>query len=336
MATAVLLLQLGTPDDPSVPAVRRYLREFLSDRRVVEANRLVWWLILNGLILPFRPRRSAEKYRRIWDAHTGMPLRHITQQQAAALQATLGADYQVTSAMRYGRPTIAEVVAQICQSRVARLVAVPMYPHYSATTTASALDGLFAALSRQRYVPALSVVAPYYDHPAFVAAQAALIRRELASLTWQPQHFLLSYHGIPQRYAKAGDPYALHVERGTRALVEALGWRKGTWSRTYQSLFGREEWLKPYTEEKVKALAARGIRRLFVATPGFTADCLETIDEIGYELRQVFEAAGGELLHRCPAVNTFSPFIEALAELVRHHAAPAENAAMAGRAATTR
>lgn len=324
MATAVLLLQLGTPDDPSVPAVRRYLREFLSDPRVIEANRLVWRLVLHGIVLPFRPKQSAAKYRRIWDPKTGMPLRHITQQQAAALQATLGSDYEVSFAMRYGQPTIAEVVTQICRSRVTRLIAVPMYPHYSATTTASALDGLFAALSRQRYVPALSVVGPYYDHPAFVAAQAALIRRELASLSWQPEHFLLSYHGIPQRYAKAGDPYALHVERGTRALVQALGWRKGTWSRTYQSLFGREAWLKPYTEDKVKELAARGIRRLFVATPGFTADCLETIDEIGHELRQVFEAAGGELLHRCPAVNAFAPFIEGLAQLVRNQAVPAE------------
>lgn len=317
MKTTVLLLQLGTPDDPSVPAVRRYLREFLSDPRVVEANRLVWWLVLNGVILPFRPAKSAEKYRRIWCAETGMPLLRYTRQQAADLQAELGPRFRVEFAMRYGNPNIRDVVARISQDRVPRLIAVPMYPQYSATTTASALDGLFAALSQQRAMPAVTVVPPYFDHPAFLEAKADLITSELAALPRTPDHFLLSYHGIPQRYAKAGDPYALHVERGTRALVQLLGWPKGKWSRTYQSLFGREEWLKPYTEEKVKELAKEGKKEIFIATPGFTADCLETIDEIGFELRQVFAEAGGEKLHRCPCVNAHPKFIAALARLVR-------------------
>jgi ferrochelatase len=316
MKTAVLLLQLGTPDDPSVSAVRRYLREFLSDPRVVEANRLVWWFVLNGVILPFRPARSAEKYRRIWSAETGMPLLHYTKQQAAALQAELGPRFRVEFAMRYGNPNIRAVVARLSQERVQRLIAVPMYPEYSATTTASALDGLFAALSLQRAMPAVTVVPPYFDHPAFVEAKAEVISSELAALPRAPDHYLLSYHGIPQRYAKAGDPYALHVERGTRALVQLLGWPKGKWSRTYQSLFGREEWLKPYTEEKVKELAQAGKKKIFIATPGFTADCLETIDEIGFEIRQVFEEAGGEQLHRCPCVNAHPKFITALARLV--------------------
>ncbi|HMP01434.1 MAG TPA: ferrochelatase [Gemmatales bacterium] len=316
MKIPVLLLQLGTPDDPSVPAVRRYLREFLSDPRVVETNRLVWWFILNGIVLPFRPARSAEKYRRIWDPEKGMPLLHYSRQQAADLQAALGLRFRVELAMRYGQPNIRDVIRRLAADRVGRLIVVPMYPHSSATTTASALDGLFAARGRERVVPAVTVVPPYYDDPGFVEAQAALITSVLAALPQPPDHYLLSYHGIPQRYAKAGDPYAQHVERGTQALVRLLGWPKGRWSRTYQSLFGREEWLKPYTEEKVKELAHAGKKRLVVATPGFTADCLETIDEIGFEVRQVFEAAGGEQLHRCPCVNAHPKFVEALARLV--------------------
>lgn len=318
----VLLLQLGTPDDASVPAVRRYLREFLSDRRIIEANPVLWWFLLNGVILPFRPAKSAEKYRRIWDAVEGMPLLKHSRAQESGLQAALGPGFRVRLAMRYGSPNVSEAAPALAREGVERLIAVPMYPQYSATTTASAKDGLFQALMTLRRVPAVTVAPPYYEAPAYLDAQAQLIREELARLGRPPDYHLLSFHGIPQRYARAGDPYALHVERTTRGLVQRLGWRKGTWARTYQSLFGREKWLKPYTEEKLSALAKAGVKRVFVATPGFTADCLETIDEIGYEAAHSFRRAGGEELIRCPCLNAHPAWIAALAALVREAAGP--------------
>lgn len=313
----VLLMQLGTPDDASVPAVRRYLREFLSDRRVIEVNRVLWWFLLNGVILPFRPAQSAAKYRRIWDPREGMPLLKFTERQAAELGRCLGPGFRVAAAMRYGKPNLRDVVPLLCSQGIERIIAVPMYPQYSATTTASATDGLFTTLMKLRNVPAVSIVPPYYDHPAYLDVQAALIQEHLARLPAKPEFHLLSFHGIPQSYSKKGDPYATHVERTTQGLVERLGWQKGEWARTYQSLFGREEWLKPYTEEKLKELARRGVKRVFVATPGFTTDCLETIDEIGHEADMVFKEAGGAELHRCPCLNDDPRWIQGLATLVR-------------------
>src|SRR6266851_4601457 len=234
-APGVLLIQLGTPDAPTSPALRRYLRQFLGDPRVIEVPRWKWRIILNLLILPFRPKRSAAKYRRIWDPKTASPM-----------------------------------------------------------------DVLFQALMRERRVPSVRIVPPYYEHPAYLDAMTTIIRQELTQLPWQPDHYLLSFHGIPIRYCQSGDPYATHVKRTTARLIERLGWPRERWTQTFQSLFGREEWLKPYTEEKLKQLAAKGIKRVFVAMPGFTSDCLETIDEIGYEARATFRHAGGEELHPCP------------------------------------
>jgi ferrochelatase len=195
-----------------------------------------------------------------------------------------------------------------------------MYPQYSGTTTGSALDGLFNALKEVRRVPAVRVVAPYFEHPAYLDAMAGLIQEELKRVPWEPQYYLLSFHGIPQDYTKRGDPYALHVERTARGLVQRLGWQAGRWARTYQSLFGKEQWLKPYTEEKLKQLAKRGIERVFVATPGFTADCLETIDEVGLEIREIYQHAGGKELHRCPCLNDHPQWIAAMQTLVLEEA----------------
>jgi protoporphyrin/coproporphyrin ferrochelatase len=312
----VLLLQLGTPDDPSVPAVRRYLAEFLSDPRIIETNRFRWWFILHGIILRFRPRQSADKYRRIWSAETGMPMLHYTRRQTELLQAALGDTHLVRFGMRYGSPSIPAVVSALLRDGVSELIVLPMYPQYSATSTASALDALFQTLPKERRLPHIRVIASHHDHPAYLHAMTALMEEELAKLTWQPEHFILTYHGIPQSYAKKGDPYATHVQRTTQALVQAMGWRKGSWSCTYQSLFGRDAWLKPYTEDRLKQLAREGKKRVFIATPGFAADCLETIDEVGRELRETFQHAGGAELHRCPCLNDHPLWIEALRQIV--------------------
>jgi ferrochelatase len=204
----------------------------------------------------------------------------------------------------------------LIEQGVDRLVVLPMYPQYSATTTASATDVLFKALNQVRRVPALRIVPPYYQHPAYLDAVATVVREDLAKLAWQPDHYLLSFHGIPIRYARAGDPYALHVKRTTAQLIPRLGWPRGKWTQTFQSLFGREEWLKPYTDEKLKGLARNGLKRVFVATPGFTADCLETIDEIGYEARETFKHAGGQELRRCPCLNDHPAWIAAMRTII--------------------
>jgi ferrochelatase len=313
--TGVLLIQLGTPDAPTPSALRRYLRQFLGDPRVIEVPRLKWWFILNCFVLPFRPRRSAAKYRRIWDPVTGSPLLHHTRLQAEALRRLLPG-LPVAFGMQVGNPSVASAVGGLLGQGVERLLVLPMYPQYSATTTASATDVLFQALMRVRRVPALRVVPPYYQHPAYLEALTAVIRDDLAGLDWQPEHYLLSFHGLPIRYSRAGDPYATHVKRTTAQLVRRLGWPRQRWTQTFQSLFGREEWLKPYTEHQLLRLAKAGVRRVFVATPGFTADCLETLDEIGNEARETFLRAGGERLRLCPCLNDHPAWVAALRALV--------------------
>jgi ferrochelatase len=313
--TGVLLIQLGTPDAPTAAALRPYLRQFLSDPRVIEAPRFKWWLILNLLVLPFRPSRSAAKYARIWDPATGSPLLHHTRRQTEALQKLLP-DVPVAFGMQIGNPSVASVLSGLIRQGIERFIVVPMYPQYSATTTASATDVLFHALMKERRVPALRIVPPYYDHPAYLDAMTALVRDELARLSWEPEHYLISFHGLPIRYAQAGDPYATHVKRTTAALVKRLGWPRERWTQSFQSLFGREEWLKPYTEETLVKLAKKGVRRVFVVLPGFTADCLETLDEIGHEAKEAFVHAGGEKLHACACLNEHPAWIEALRTLV--------------------
>jgi ferrochelatase len=314
-APGVLLIQLGTPDAPTTSALRRYLRQFLNDPRVIEAPRWKWWLILHLFILPFRPARSAAKYRRIWNDVTGSPLLHWTRRQAEALQAVLPG-LPVTFGMQVGNPSVTEAVRSLVGLGVERLIVLPMYPQYSATTTASATDVLFQALMKERRVPALRIVPPYYDHPAYLDALEMLIRDEEKKRSGPPDHYVISFHGIPIRYAQSGDPYATHVKRTTARLVERLGWPRRQWTQSFQSLFGREEWLKPYTEGTLERLAKAGCRRVFVTTPGFTADCLETIDEIGHEAAQAFRAAGGQELHRCPCLNDHPAWIDGMRRLI--------------------
>jgi ferrochelatase len=314
----LLLIQLGTPDAPTPEAVKPYLRQFLSDPRVIEDQGWKWKLILNGIILRKRPRESAAKYARIWDAATGSPLLHWTRRQTALLQTKLP-NLPVRFGMQVGNPPVAQVVGEMIRDGVDRLIVLPMYPQYSATTTASATDVLFKSLLEQRRVPALRIVPAYYDHPAYLDAMTRLIHDELAKLSWKPDHHVISFHGIPKRYSKAGDPYATHVKRTTHALVRRLGWPRDAWTQTFQSVFGREVWLKPYTDDVLQQLARQGKKKVFVALPGFTVDCLETIDEIGHESREIFQHAGGETLYPCPCLNDHPAWIDAMQALIREN-----------------
>ncbi|MBI1830836.1 MAG: ferrochelatase [Planctomycetes bacterium] len=310
----VLIIQLGTPDAPTAEALRPYLRQFLGDPRVIE-NPPWYWPIIFQIILWTRPAQSAAKYARIWDKTTGSPLLHWTKRQTELLQAKMP-NLPVRFAMQVGNPPVANVVADMIHAGIDRLIVFPMYPQYSATTWASATDALFKCLLEQRVVPALRIVPPYYQQPAYIAAMNNVITDELAKLPWKPDHHVLSFHGIPQRYAAAGDPYPAQVEATTQALIQSLNWPRETWTQSFQSLFGKEEWLRPYTDDVLTSLAKQGKKRVFVAMPGFTADCLETMDEIGHESRQAFLHAGGETLHACPCLNDHPSWIEAMRTII--------------------
>jgi len=312
----VLLLQLGSPDHPGVPAVRRYLRQFLSDPRVIELPRWRWWPILYGIVLRRRPKESAAKYQRIWDPERGFPLKFYTRRQAMGLQEQLGQRFLVRYAMRYGQPATDQVVPDMIRQGVNKLIVLPLYPQYSATTTGSALDALFQTLMGQRLVPALRIVPAFYEHPAYINAECQMIREALDKLGDPPQKLIFSFHGIPVRYAQAGDPYPQQVERTVAVLVARLGLEPQQYLIAYQSRFGREPWLRPYLDETLIELARSGVRRVLVVTPGFTTDCLETIDEIGREMRELFQQAGGTHLHRCPCLNDHPCWLDALRTLV--------------------
>ncbi|QDU63466.1 Ferrochelatase [Planctomycetes bacterium Pan216] len=319
----VLLLQLGTPDEPTAKGLRPYLREFLSDPRVVEVSPWLRWLLVNLIIVPFRSPRSAEKYRRIWDDETGSPLLDITRRQTAALGELLGEHYRVQFGMRYGKPSIREAIRNIAEWGGQRIIVVPMYPQYSATTTASGLDGLFDALREERIVPAMRIVQDYYEDPAYIDAVVWRIRKtweEAEQLGQRPEVSLLSFHGIPHSYVLAGDPYQCQSTKTAHLVARRLGWSDEQWRLTFQSRLGPSEWLQPYTDKTLIALGEQGVKTVLVAQPGFTADCLETIDEIGYEGLEEFRSGGGETLVRVPCVNDDPPFIEALKGIVEREA----------------
>ncbi len=319
--TGILLIQLGTPDKPTYFGLLPYLRQFLSDRRVIEVPRAVWLPLLYLRILPFRSGQSAAKYRRIWDEKTGSPLMHYTKLQTELLQSHFP-ENPVRFGMMIGNPPLKKTLSEMIAGGVDKLIALPMFPQYSATTSASATDVLFKALMGERRVPAVRVVPPYYDHPAYLDAVEAVVRDDLAKLPWEAEHFVVSFHGIPQKYAQKRcsqqrDPYATHVVHTTRELVRRMGWKRDQWTQTYQSRFGRSAWLKPYTDDVLTNLAKRGVKRVYVALPGFTADCLETLDEIGNESREVFEHAGGEHLKNGTCLNDHPKWIEGMARIIR-------------------
>lgn len=320
--TAILLVNLGTPDEPTPPAVRRYLREFLSDPRVVEIPRPIWWLILNLVILNIRPRQSAEKYASIW-TQDGSPLKVHTERQAKLLQGYLGqsvkSPLRVAYAMRYGSPSIAQVMRQLKSEGCDRILAIPMYPQYAASTTGTAIDAIGRALQRMRNVPELRFVKHYHDHPAYIRALGEQVR-ELWRAEGRPDKLVMSFHGLPRFSLDRGDPYHCECHKTARLLAEDLELERDQWMLTFQSRFGKAEWLRPYTAEALAALPAEGKTRVDVVTPGFVADCLETLEEIAMQNREAFLAHGGEAFDYVPCLNSSTPQVALYEQLVLKHA----------------
>ncbi len=319
----VLLLNLGTPEATDYRSMRRYLSEFLWDRRVIEPPpaRWLWWLILNGIILTKRPFSSGEAYRKIWNQDLDeSPLRTITRTQTKALEeelrraghGSLAVDY----AMRYGAPTVEERLQRLREAGCDRILAFALYPQYSAATTATAYDQLFRGLMKLRWQPAIRTVGPYHDHAAYIGALAVSLREHLAGCTSAPDAVVASFHGLPQRYLEAGDPYHCHCQKTARLLSEAMGEGVPPLRIAFQSRFGKEEWLKPYTVDVVAELARGGARDIAVLAPGFSADCVETLEEIQEEIRDSFVEAGGEEFSYIPCLNERPDHIRLLADIV--------------------
>jgi ferrochelatase len=321
--TAVLLVNLGTPDAPTRRAVRRYLRQFLSDPRVVEIPRALWWPILHGLVLNTRPSASARRYARIWTPE-GSPLRIHTEQQALLLAAQLGREVRAPvvadHAMRYGKPSIPEVLARLRSEGCERILIIPMYPQYAASTSASAFDAVAVCLQQMRNVPEIRLVKHFHDHPAYIGAVAALVRRHWRS-RGQPDRLVISFHGLPQFSLSRGDPYHCECQKTARLLAEELQLEAGRWQIAFQSRLGRMEWLKPYTASILADLGRQGLRRVDVVCPGFVADCLETLEEIGIEGKEIFLGAGGREFHALPCLNESDEWIRALTTIARENLA---------------
>lgn len=317
----VLVTNIGSPEAPTPPAVRRYLAEFLGDQRIVELPRWLWWPILHGVLLNIRPARSARLYRHIWTAE-GAPLVAIARAQAAGLQARLadrlGAPVAVAVGMRYGRPSIAEGLHRLAAANARRVLVFPLFPQYSATTTATTLDAVFAALQRWRWMPELRTLQHYHDHPAYLDALTLSIREHWAA-HGRPTRLLFSFHGIPESYFLKGDPYYCECQKTARLAAERLGLGEAEWAVSFQSRFGPARWLQPYTDHTLEAWGREGLSGVHVVCAGFSADCLETLDEIGRENRLLFEAAGGRGFSYIPALNTRPEHLEALAEIALPH-----------------
>lgn len=325
----VLLVNLGTPDATDYWSMRRYLKEFLSDRRVIEVPRLLWWFILNVIILTVRPGPKGKDYDKIWNKERNEgPLKTITRAQAegvaAQLRTALGDGFSRISidwAMRYGNPSIASRLAALQSEGCERILIVPLYPQYAAATSATVCDKFFESLMKMRWQPSVRIAPPYYDDPVYIEALASSLRAGLARLDFEPEVVLASFHGVPQKYLMQGDPYHCQCAKTARLLREAMGWGAERLRLTFQSRFGREPWLQPYTDETIKALAGQGVKKLAVITPGFAADCLETIEEIGIENREYFIEAGGKHFARIDCLNDSPVGIDLLAHIVKRELA---------------
>jgi protoporphyrin/coproporphyrin ferrochelatase len=324
--TAVLLLNLGTPSAPTPKAVRSYLKEFLSDPRVVEIPKVIWWCILNGIILPIRSGASAKKYASIWLPQLGSPLMHYSRLQAkelGTLFANQGHLVLVDLAMRYGEPSTRKVLDELKSQGMERLLLLPLYPQYSATTTASSFDEVFRVLGTWRDQPELRLIKHYHDNPAYIAAL-----RDQVLEAWEKDgrpdfakgdRFVMSFHGLPKRNLMKGDPYHCECLKTGRLLGEALDLERGQYLVTFQSRFGKQEWLKPYTAPAIEKLAKEGCQRLDIFCPGFPADCLETLEEIAMEGREIFLEHGGKDYRYIPCLNSNPKWIEALANIAHDH-----------------
>ena len=322
MKIGVLLTNLGTPDSYSVGDVRRFLGEFLWDRRVVEAPRWLWWLVLNLVILRIRPRKTAAAYRKIW-RDDGSPLLVISRRQQAGLarllQHNLAANsppVSVELAMRYGTPSIANGIEKLHDDGAHKIIILPLYPQYCAATTAATFDAVGAALSRRRWIPALRLVADYHDNAGYISALATSVREHVNAHDNDDSFLLMSFHGMPQKYADAGDPYPAQCFATAKLLAAALGLDDDAWRVSFQSRVGPEAWLRPYTDDTLRELAAKNVRRVRVICPGFSADCLETLEEIEMENRDLFLRAGGEQFDYIPCLNDNDAHLNALAKII--------------------
>jgi ferrochelatase len=316
----VLLLNLGTPDGTDYWSMRRYLKEFLSDRRVIEVPRFLWWPLLNLVILTTRPSRKGRDYASIWNKERNEgPLKTITRSQAAQLSSRLAghSGIVVDWAMRYANPTTESRIRALQEQGCDRILLVPLYPQYAAATTATAADQAFRALMGMRWQPAVRVAPAWHDTPVYIEAVAASIRAHVAGLDFAPERLVVSFHGMPRKYLEAGDPYYCQCMKTGRLLREALGWGEDRLSITFQSRFGNDEWLRPYTDETIAALAGQGVKRLAVVAPGFAADCLETLEELDVENRHIFEMAGGERFSYIPCLNDSAKGIDVIEAIVR-------------------
>ena len=313
----VLLINLGTPDSAEVGAVRRYLAEFLSDPRVVELPRWIWQPILRGFVLTTRPKKSAHAYGQVW-TDAGSPLAAITARQAAALKQAWGPDVLVDWAMRYGQPAIAARLAAMKEAGCERILLAPLYPQYCAATTATANDKAFEVLAGMRWQPAIRTLPPYHDDPLYIDALASAVRRELAALSFEPDAVVASFHGMPQRTLTLGDPYHCHCQKTGRLLAEALRPTLGERELvvTFQSRFGSAKWLEPATDTVLEAMPARGITRVAILAPGFSADCLETLEELAIRGRESFEAAGGTDFAYLPCLNDGAEGLAMLTQMI--------------------
>lgn len=313
----VLLVNLGTPDAAEAGAVRRYLREFLSDERIVDLPRALWLPILYGVILNVRPAATARNYKKIWREESNeSPLRYFTRAQGEALAARVS-NITVDWAMRYGNPSIKSRLETMKKDGCTRILIAPLYPQYSATTTASVTDAVFDAVKAMRWQPAIRIAPAFHDDPAYLNALAAVANRHLHSLDWTPEHVVISFHGLPQRYFDAGDPYHCHCAKTARLLRESMGWTEEFAPLAFQSKFGREKWLEPATDTTIEKLAQEGVKKIAVIMPGFVSDCIETLEEIDIAGREVFMAAGGEQFTAIPCLNDAPEMITLLETIAR-------------------
>ena len=319
-SVGVLLVNLGTPDATDAAAVRRYLREFLNDRRVIEEDTILWKFVLNAIILPMRPRRKGRDYEKIWNREKNeSPLKTITRSQAEMLSAALalrGKQVVVDWAMRYGNPSIRSRLTALATQGCERILVMPLYPQYAAATSATVCDEVFRGLMDMRWQPSVRIAPPYFDEPVYIEAVATSLEAHLKTLTFAPDVIIASFHGIPKSYFDKGDPYYCHCAKTTRLLRERLQLGDSKLIMTFQSRFGRAEWLQPYTDMTVKELAAQGTRNLVVITPGFAADCLETLEEIAGENAEYFRHAGGENFAAIPCLNDSEPGMRVIETVV--------------------
>lgn len=317
--TGLLLVNLGTPDSPDTKGLRPYLKQFLSDKRVIEAPSIIWQPILRGIILNTRPRKSARAYAKIWDKETHeSPLRRYTREQAEGVSKLFKKEktnVQVAWAMRYGNPSIAEGLEGLRAAGCTQISVISLYPQYSASTTASVNDEVFRCLLKMRWQPALRTAGPWHDYPSYIDALAKSVKKHISKLGWKPDYLVASFHGLPVAYFEKGDPYHCHCAKTARLLREKLGMGEDNFKLTFQSRFGPTKWLEPYTEATLRELGEAGHKNIAVITPGFISDCVETLEEIAIEARETFIEAGGENFSTVPCLNSSPESIKLLAQL---------------------